>query len=342
LVVPVDAPSVVEESADTAGLVELSENLKGPKGPQGPKGPKEPKGPKPPRPQPDGWSHMEANFTLYFGLALQLYQATLVSDQTPYDRFAEGNQSALNKEQKLGLDVFLNKGQCVNCHGGPEFSNASVAKVRHEQLERMLMGNQQQAVYDAGFYNIGVRPTAEDIGVGGKDPFGNPLSESRLAKLRGSEVFRQLIGQSPNLEVDPAERVAADGAFKTPTLRNIELTAPYFHNGGTRTLLETVEFYNRGGDFFDENIADVDADMGRLRLTSKEKAALVAFMKALTDERVRHRRAPFDHPALSIPNGHEGSAVAVTDDGFGAAVDTFRLLPATGRNGGVPFTNFLE
>jgi hypothetical protein len=86
----------------------------------------------------------------------------------------------------------------------------------------------------------------------------------------------------------------------------------------------------------------VDADIGNLGLTIKEKAALVAFMKALTDERVRYRQAPFDHPALYIPNGHKGDAVAVINDGFGAAMDTFTLLPATGRNGGVPFRNFLE
>jgi len=49
--------------------------------------------------------------------------------------------------------------------------------------------------------------------------------------------------------LQPNERVAVDGAFKTPGLRNVELTAPYFHNGGQLTLEQVVDFYNRGGDF---------------------------------------------------------------------------------------------
>lgn len=331
MIVPEDAPGAAEQSLATTGLVELAEtlNANGPVLSQ-------------PIANARGWSHMEANFSLYFGLALQLYQATLVSDQTPYDLYAEGTQNALTKQQKLGLDVFFNKGKCANCHVGPEFTNATVSYIGKTPLERMIMGNKQEAIYDSGFYNIGVRPTKEDLGVGGQDPFGNPLAESRLAKLRGPDSFKKLIGFPPNLEVSPTERVAVDGAFKTPTLRNIELTAPYFHNGGTLTLLETVGFYNRGGDFFDHNIADADADIGRLGLTMKEKLALVEFMKALTDERVRYRRAPFDHPALYIPNGHVGNENTVTDDGFGAAVDSFLLLPATGRKGGTPFPNFLQ
>jgi cytochrome c peroxidase len=344
--------AVLAESANTAGLVELSRKFKEMKKPKAPKDPKTKDPKKDPKaakeiqapnltPQND-WTHMEANFSLYFGLALQLYQATLVSDQTPYDQFAEGDPNALTDEQKHGLEVFLTSGKCVNCHSGPEFTNASVANVRGVPLERMLMGDARQAVYDNGFYNIGVRPTSEDLGLGAQDPYGNPLSESRLASLRGTNVFELLLGFSPNIQVQPNERVTANGAFKTPTLRNIELTAPYFHNGGTRTLLEVVEFYNRGGDFFDQNIADVDADMENLHLSTQEKNALVAFMKALTDERVRHRRAPFDHPALAVPNGHIGGTLSVESDGFGAAKDEFILLPATGRNGGVPFRNFLE
>ena len=49
--------------------------------------------------------------------------------------------------------------------------------------------------------------------------------------------------------LQPDERVAVDGTFKTPGLRNVALTAPYFHNGGQATLAQVVEFYDRGGDF---------------------------------------------------------------------------------------------
>lgn len=286
------------------------------------------------------YSHMEANFSLYFGLAVQLYEATLVSDDTPFDRYVEGNSNALTAQQKKGLDVFFGKGKCASCHGGGEFTKATVSHIKKERLERMIMGDGNEAVYDNGFYNIGVRPTNEDLGVGDRDPWGNPLSESRLAR-GGSALFKRLVGVEPNITVGATERVTADGAFKTPGLRNIELTAPYFHNGGQLTLEQVVDFYNRGGDFHEANIRDLDADIENLGLNNEEKAALVAFMKSLTDERVRYDRAPFDHPQLFIPNGHQGNENSVTRDG-GQAKDVLVELPATGRLGGPARPNFLE
>ena len=118
------------------------------------------------------FTQMEANFSLFWGLAIQLYEATLVADNTAFDRFAAGRNNALTEEAKLGLEMFLTKGRCINCHAGPEFTGASV-RLRacppfgdSEAIERMLMGNGNPAVYDGGFYNIGVRPTLEDLAVG--------------------------------------------------------------------------------------------------------------------------------------------------------------------------------
>ena len=76
--------------------------------------------------------------------------------------------------------------------------------------------------------------------------------------------------------------------FKTPQLRNVELTGPYFHNGKYATLRQVVDFYDRGGDVPNHSIEP-------LGLTEPEKNALVDFLIALTDERVRFQRAPFDH-----------------------------------------------
>ena len=175
--------------------------------------------------------------------------------------------------------------------------------------------------------------------MGGKDPFGHPLSESRLAQQR---LFESLLNAAPNDTVGADERIAADGAFKTPGLRNIELTAPYFHNGGQLTLRQVVDFYNRGGDFAENNIDNLDADIHPLGLTEEEKTSLVAFMESLTDERVRYERAPFDHPQLFVTNGHPGDPNAVTDDGTGQATTTVLELPAVGRNGtSAPQPNFL-
>ncbi|MBC6431389.1 cytochrome C peroxidase [Nostoc sp. HG1] len=282
---------------------------------------------------------MEYNFSLFFGLAIQLYESTLISDNAPIDQYFDGNKNALTSQQLRGKKLFEGAAKCINCHGGAEFTNASVKNVQNQRLEHMIMGDGQEAVYDNGFYNIGVRPTTDDLGVGGEDPFGNPLSESRVAQLG---KFKQLLGVDPNITVSPNQRIAADGAFKTSTLRNVELTAPYFHNGGKLTLKEVVEFYNRGGDFHEENIKNLDADIENLNLSDQDKDDLVAFMKALTDERVRYEKAPFDHPQLFIPNGHPGNEAFVTNDGTGKATDALIEIPSVGRNGSrTPPANFL-
>jgi cytochrome c peroxidase len=285
----------------------------------------------------DEYSLMDYNFSLFFGLAIQLYESTLISDDSPFDRFMEGNSNALTVQQQQGKALF--EQACAGCHGGAEFTNASVKSVESQRLKRMRVGNGGQAVYDNAFYNISVRPTWEDLGVGGKDPFENPLSESRLAQ---EGRFEPLLNATPNIPVGANERITADGAFKTPGLRNIELTAPYFHNGGELTLRDVVDFYNRGGDFAENNIDNVDIGIRPLGLTEEQKTSLVAFMQSLTDDRVRYERAPFDHPQLFITNGHPGDQNAVTDDGTGQATTTVVEFPAVGRNGlSTPQPNFL-
>jgi len=284
----------------------------------------------------DEFSLMDYNFSLFFGLAIQLYESTLISNDSPFDRFMEGNSNALTVQQQQGMALFNQA--CVFCHGGAETTNASVRNLEQLRLRRMAVGS-GQAVYDNAFYNIGVLPTGEDLGVGGKDPFGNPLSESRLAALG---LFKQLLSEEANIPVAADERITADGAFKTPGLRNIELTAPYFHNGGQLTLRQVVDFYNRGGDFAQNNIDNADIGIRPLNFTEDQKTSLVAFMKSLTDDRVRYERAPFDHPQLFITNGHPGDQNAVTDDGRGQATTTMLELPAVGRNGlSTPQPNFL-
>jgi cytochrome c peroxidase len=115
---------------------------------------------------------------------------------------------------------------------------------------------------DQAFHNIGVRPQNEDRGRAGVTGF--PDDEAR---------------------------------FKTPNLRNVEMHAPYMHNGRFATLEEVVEFYNRGGDF---DAPNVDHRFIQPRnLTDGQKAALVAFLKRpLTDARVQNELPPFDRPQL--------------------------------------------
>ena len=140
-------------------------------------------------------------------------------------------------------------------------------------------------------------------------------------------------------------RDAVDGSFKVPTLRNVELTGPYFHNGGQATLEQVVDFYNRGGDGAGTRFANTtgfgaQSDEPRsghpaaASFGATDKANLVAFLKALTDERVRWEQAPFDHPSLTIPNGHPTNEMTVKADGKTIyAQDDLLVLPAVGAAG---------
>jgi cytochrome c peroxidase len=285
------------------------------------------------------YTQMQANFSLFFGLAIQAYGATLVSDDSPFDRHMVGDQTALSTDARLGMAIFFsNKGKCANCHGGAEFTNAATRKILKDgPMARMVMGDGATAVYDEGFYNIAVTRTLEDIANGATNPVGRPMATTALAQRVGSNEFQRLIGIPANVVVGAGERIAVNGAFKTPGLRNVELTAPYFHNGDSLTLEQVVEFYNRGGNHFQNNIRDVDADIQPLGLTADERRQLVAFLHSLTDNRVRYDRAPFDHPQLVIPNGHGSTA-------SGSVLPDLTLtIPAVGREGFAQSPiNFLE
>src|SRR5215471_4285357 len=115
---------------------------------------------------------------------------------------------------------------------------------------------------DNGFHNIGVRPQTEDTG--------------RF----------QVTGNANNI-----------GEFRTPSLRNVGLRGPYFHDGRFQTLEEVVAFYNRGGDFDAPNI---NHNLIRpLGLNPQQQSDLVAFLRnALSDPRVIAGTAPFDRPTL--------------------------------------------
>ena len=199
----------------------------------------------------NGFSVMENNFSLYWGLSVMLYNSTQVSDDTRFDRFMDGNLLALNSQEQQGLDVFRGKGRCTACHDGGPLTRATV-----ESSDSTIPSDSKR-----GFINTGVRPVADD----------------------GGDILQP--GQAK---------------FKTPGLRNVELTGPYFHNGDKATLRQVVDFYDRGGDFPNQF---TDSQIRPLGLTAAEKDALVAFLLSLTDDRVRFQRAPFDHPSCNVPNG---------------------------------------
>lgn len=283
---------------------------------------------------PFGYTQMEENFSLFWGLSIMLYESTLISDQTPYDRFARGDSAALSPMAKRGLDLFLKEGRCIECHGGPEFAGATISHLRrqHERqgLIETMQGGRGTVLYDSGFYNIGVRPTQEDLGLGHNHPKYGPLSY----------VVQERLGRNPDpkISVSYAQPVSINGAFRSPSLRNVELTGPYMHNGGMKSLEEVLQFYARGGDFSRRNSADLAPDIHPLPALQNDPdsiRALAEFLKHLTDPRVRLQQAPFDHPELLLPHGH--SQLLRPD-----ALDDFLVLPANGRHGGTRLQTFEE
>jgi cytochrome c peroxidase len=338
------------------------------------------------------YNQMEANFSLFFGLSLQLYQQTLISDQTPFDspRVPGADPQLpedLTSPQARSLQVFMGS-NCVNCHKDPtlssavhpdlfkaEFAYSSLRLVNRKTFTGGLRGDPVvQGLMDEGYFNTSVTPDNHDLGVGGTDPFGNPLSftqqyvqklltgkpfndpvivnscdmdglflnEYASTELRkdpyiaGSCGSRAFYAQIPTVAVlqaelkkaTPRDRVAVKGAFKTPTLRNVELTGPYMHNGSLLTLEQVVDFYFRGGNV--DNAAHPARLLTVRAITPEEKSDLVAFLKSLTDERVRWERAPFDHPQLRIPHGHSAKVALKNPK---QAEDIFLTLPAIGKNG---------
>ena len=305
---------------------------------------------------PNEYTMKEYNFSLFFGLAVQLYEMTLISDDSPVDRYFEGDRRALTAQQIRGLAVFTGDAACAGCHSGAETSDNSNriltgavvdgVKQPGELVERMFNGNCEVVAYDQSYYNLSVRPFEEDSGLGTQDPFGNPgalidILTTPPAQIPSAELLTQPMFNIANPAIAIGERTSTR-SFKTPLLRNIELTAPYFHNGGQATLLQVVNFYNRGGDFREHNAQFIDFEIGKLNLTQQELEDLVAFLKGLTDQRVVYRSAPFDSPQLFVPNGHRvrNGVAAVASDG--TAADIMLEIPAVGRHGGPPLKGFLK
>ena len=110
------------------------------------------------------------------------------------------------------------------------------------------------------------------------------------------------------------------GTFKTPTLRNVELTSPYMHNGRLNTLMEVVEFYedDEQQQLPRDRTSNTDKHpaIKGIDLSIDDKRALVFFMLCLTDDRVRYEQGPFDHPSIRLVNGYKPVDGAYIEEHF--------------------------
>jgi cytochrome c peroxidase len=307
------------------------------------------------------YSLIQYNFSVFFGIAVQMYEATLISDDTPWDRFRRENPTATDPDLNpwtnatpnhisrlalFGAHLFNDRTRgptnirCSNCHEQNELTDASARRIA--LAPNGPVRNRDGNVIDKGFNNIGVRPTDNDLGVGASDAFGS-LSFAHRRFPDGAPVGQAFDGVPPAVPL--VTGFGVQGAFKIPSLRNVALTAPYFHNGDVRTLREVVELYSRGGNVapIQELDGTVIVPLGVPSLSSDEIDAIVAFLETLTDERVVSQRAPFDHPQLFVPNGHPGDSSSTTDaNGDGLADDLMVEIPAVGAQGGAPLPGFLQ
>lgn len=160
--------------------------------------------------------------------AIAAFERTLISQNSPFDRFAAGDSNALTPAQRRGFDVFRSaQTRCFECHAWPTFTHN----------------------------------TFHVLGVPDHDPENPDL------------------GRIETVNTAPGER-----AFRTPTLRNVALSAPYMHNGFFATLEEVVTFYADGGGEALGVDVPVDEKVRGFTLTDQQTADLIAFLYALTDE----------------------------------------------------------
>lgn len=263
-----------------------------------------------------GHSQMEINFPMFWGLALQRYQHSLVSDQSRFD-IAEMNECVdidtdsakfqqcvadglWTLDEQIGRDRFQSfgpgNGGCAACHGGNMFTNAAMTNDGH--FENMLQFGPSApgvdaAIVDEGFQNTGANLFAQDVGRFGRDSYGYPVSFTRQL------IFEQMPDGHPTCDPhcgkpaldpqasqceiivpgfitggppqnavqcdangnitgtpiefvdsatgDPKRTITVGGTMKSPSLRNVGLTPPYFHYGGYSNLIDIMDFYARGG-----------------------------------------------------------------------------------------------
>lgn len=185
--------------------------------------------------------------------SLASFMRTLVSGNSPVDRFQRGDVHALNEQEQWGAKIFgshTRGATCHHCHDGLTFA----ADVRHE---RAPFG-------EVAYVNVGLY----QVGPNGAYPAGN----EGLFETTGRDADR--------------------GKFRVPTMRNVAVTAPYMHDGSVRTLEEVMAVYQDGGRVITSGPhagdgrgnPNLDSGLGSMSLDAKDTAAVIAFMRALTDE----------------------------------------------------------
>jgi cytochrome c peroxidase len=203
--------------------------------------------------------------------ALASYERMLAAANSRFDRwFFAGESSALSVAERDGFQLFRGKAGCSSCH---------------------LVGERDALFTDHRFHNTGIGWASANaanqtvsVPLGGGET--TEVSRAEMAALFGGDLHDEGRFEVTHLQEDR-------WAYKTPSLRNVALTAPYMHDGSLATLREVIEFYARGGI----DNPGKDPLLQPLDLSPEEKQALEAFLRALTggnvDQLAAEARAAF-------------------------------------------------
>lgn len=197
--------------------------------------------------------------------AIAAFERTVIAGDSPFDRYLYGGEeNAISKAAKRGLELYRTKGRCQDCHA---------------------IGQTEALFTDNKFHNLGVgfdKIEANFMKIAGAfrkaKQAGQEIDETVLTDQQASELGRFAVTLSPS----------DIGRFKTSTLRNVAVTGPYMHDGSLQTLEEVMELYNKGGE---EN-PFLDSGIRPLNLTDQEIADIVEFMKSLTSPQFKNAAAP--------------------------------------------------
>ncbi|EEF58914.1 cytochrome-c peroxidase [Pedosphaera parvula] len=191
--------------------------------------------------------------------AIASYERTLFSFNSPFDRFIAGDANAIDDSAKRGWKLFNTQARCNKCHA--------------------LSDNQPNLINftDNDFHNIGIGIIRHHVVPLARQAeklvnSGNSAAIDRAAILTDFSVLGRFLVTKKQPDI---------ASFKTQNLRNLLLTAPYFHDGSQETLWDTMDHYNKGDGVQNPFL---DQDIQPLALSEDDINDLVAFLASLTSD----------------------------------------------------------
>jgi cytochrome c peroxidase len=194
--------------------------------------------------------------------AIATYERSLVSFGSPFDRFVAGDSNAIDDSAKRGWELFNTKARCNLCHA--------------------VTDNQRDVTVftDNDFHNIGIGIIQHRVGPLAQQA-EHELAQGHMPDVDAAAITSEMSVLGRFLVTKRQSDIAS---FKTPGLRNVLVTGPYFHDGSMQTLWDVMDHYNKGDGLSDPWL---DQDIQPLALTEQEIDDLVAFLASLTSPEYR-------------------------------------------------------